>query len=184
MMMLGGYWIYALTFGFMLVGWLVSWRLKSKMKKYGEVAIRSGLSGKEVAEKMLKDSGIYDVKVTQGQGFLTDHYNPLTRTVTLSPEVYQLNSVASAAIAAHECGHAVQHAKGYAFLKMRSAMVPVVKVSSTLVQWVLLAGILLINVFPHLLLGGIILFGVTTLFSIVTLPVEFDASARALVWLD
>ncbi|MGN6508772.1 MAG: zinc metallopeptidase [Chitinophaga sp.] len=163
---------------------LVSMRLRGKFKKYSEVGTSSGLTGREVAEKMLRDNGIYDVKVVQGQGFLSDHYNPATKTVNLSPEVYGTASVAAAAVAAHECGHAVQHATAYPWLTFRSKMVPAVQVSSYLVQIVLFAGILMVNAFPQLLLGGIILFGVTTVFSIVTLPVEFDASNRALKWLD
>jgi len=163
---------------------LVSMRLRGKFKKYSEVGTSSGLTGREVAEKMLRDNGIYDVKVVQGQGFLSDHYNPATKTVNLSPDVYSTASVAAAAVAAHECGHAVQHATAYPWLTFRSKMVPAVQVSSYLVQIVLFAGILMVNAFPQLLLGGIILFGVTTVFSIVTLPVEFDASNRALKWLD
>jgi len=133
---------------------------------------------------MLRENGIYDVKVVSVEGFLSDHYNPLTKTVNLSPEVYQGNSVAAAAVAAHECGHAVQHATAYSWLMLRSRLVPVVQVSASLVQWILLAGVLLINTFPQLLLGGIILFGVVTVFSVITLPVEFDASKRALAWLN
>ncbi len=163
---------------------LVSYRLKSKFKKYSEVATSSGFTGREIAEKMLKDNGIYDVKVVQGQGFLSDHYNPGTKTVNLSPEVYGTASVAAAAVAAHECGHAVQHATAYPWLTMRSKLVPAVQFSSYIVQLALIAGILLVNVFPQLLLVGIILFAVTTVFSIITLPVEFDASNRALKWLD
>ncbi|MGX5818300.1 zinc metallopeptidase [Chitinophaga lutea] len=169
---------------FVGISMLVSMRLKSKFKQYSEVAISSGLTGREIAENMLKDNNIYDVRVTMGEGFLSDHYNPATKTVNLSPDVYNSASVAAAAVAAHECGHAVQHARGYTWLTLRSKLVPAVQVSSMLVQWILLAGILLINVFPQLLLGGVILFGVTTLFSVITLPVEFDASKRALAWLD
>lgn len=146
--------------------------------------ITSGLTGREVAEKMLHDSGIYDVQVISTKGRLTDHYNPLNKTINLSNGVYASNSVMAAAVAAHETGHAIQHAKGYAPLKMRSAMVPIVSFASQLVNWVLLAGILLLQVFPQLLLGGIILFAITTLFSIITLPVEVDASKRALAWLQ
>ena len=164
--------------------WYVSYRLKSKFKEYAEVPIASGLSGKEIAEKMLLDNGISDVKVISVEGFLSDHYNPVKKTVNLSPEVYNGRSVASAAVAAHECGHAVQHAKAYAWLNMRSALVPVVQFSSSIMQWVLLAGILLISAFPYLLLAGIVMFAFTTLFSFITLPVEFDASKRALVWLN
>lgn len=168
---------------FVVISMLVSWRLKSKFKKYSEVALRSGLTGREVAEKMLRENGITDVKVVSVDGFLSDHYNPTNKTVNLSPDVYHSNSVAAAAVAAHECGHAVQHATAYQWLTMRSKLVPAVQFSSSIVQWVLLAGIFMIKAFPGLLLAGIILFGVTTLFSVITLPVEFDASKRALAWL-
>lgn len=163
---------------------LVSWRLRSKFKQYSEVPTSSGMTGREIAEKMLKDNGIFDVKVLSSEGFLSDHYNPGNKTVNLSPDVYNSASVAAAAVAAHECGHAVQHATAYPWLQFRSKMVPVVQFSSYAVQLVLIAGILMVNLFPNLLLIGILLFGVTTLFSIVTLPVEFDASKRALAWLD
>jgi Zn-dependent membrane protease YugP len=163
---------------------LVSWRLRSKFREYSQVPLSSGLTGKQVAEKMLRDNGIYDVQVISVDGFLSDHYNPENKTVNLSPDVYASSSVAAAAVAAHECGHAVQHAKSYQWLTLRSKLVPAVQVSSSLVQWVLLGGILLVNVFPALLLGGIILFAVTTLFALITLPVEFDASRRGLAWLN
>lgn len=169
---------------FVGISMLVSFRLKSKFKQYGEVALSAGLTGREIAEKMLKDNGIYDVKVVSVEGHLSDHYNPANKTVNLSPEVYHQASVAAAAVAAHECGHAVQHATSYSWLNFRSKMVPAVQFASNLVQWVLLAGILLVQAFPQLLLGGIILFGITTLFAVITLPVEFDASKRALKWLD
>lgn len=169
---------------FLLISLLVSGVLRSKFSSYGKIPLQSGLSGKEIAEKMLKESGIYDVKVTSVDGFLSDHYNPLTKTVNLSPDVYNGRSISSAAVAAHECGHAVQHADGYQWLMMRSRLVPVVQFSSGIVQWVLLGGILMINRFPSLLLGGIILFAFTTIFSLITLPVEFDASRRALAWLN
>ncbi len=168
----------------MLLSWLVSSQLKRKFEKYSKIRMRSGLTGREVAEKMLKDNRIFDVKVVSTGGILTDHYNPLTKTVNLSADVYNGISTASAAVAAHECGHAVQHATAYSFLKMRSALVPIVSVSSNIVQWVLLVGVLLVSVFPELLLIGIIMFGLTTLFSFITLPVEFDASNRALSWLS
>jgi Zn-dependent membrane protease YugP len=175
---------YAIIIFFLVVGMLVQWRLKSKLDEYSRIPLRNGMTGRDVAEKMLADYGIYDVKITSVPGFLTDHYNPLNKSVNLSPEVYNGNSVTAAAIAAHECGHAVQHATAYTWLTMRSKLVPVVQFSSSIVQWILLAGILLINVFPALLLSGIVLFGLTTLFSFITLPVEFDASRRALAWLD
>lgn len=171
------------SIAFLLISMLVSGVLKSKFSKYSKVPIMSGLTGREIAEKMLRENGIFDVTVTSVQGFLSDHYNPLTKTVNLSPDVYNGVSIASAAVAAHECGHAVQHATGYQWLMLRSRLVPVVQFSSGIVQWVLLAGVFLINRFPALLLGGIILFAATTLFSLITLPVEFDASRRALVWL-
>jgi hypothetical protein len=171
-------------FAMMAASWFVSYRLKSKFKQYSEVPLAAGLSGKEVAEKMLRDNQIYDVKVISVEGFLTDHYNPQNKTVNLSPEVYNGRSIASAAIAAHECGHAVQHATAYSWLTMRSQLVPIVQVSSNVVQWVLLGGVLLLNVFPGLLLIGIVLFAITTLFSFITLPVEYDASNRALAWME
>jgi Zn-dependent membrane protease YugP len=175
---------YAIIIFFLVVGMLVQWRLKSKLDEYSRIPLRNGMTGRDVAEKMLADYGIYDVKITSVPGFLTDHYNPLNKSVNLSPEVYNGNSVTAAAIAAHECGHAVQHATAYTWLTMRSKLVPVVQFSSSIVQWILLAGILLLTVFPALLLSGIVLFGLTTLFSFITLPVEFDASRRALAWLD
>jgi Zn-dependent membrane protease YugP len=169
---------------FVGISMLVSMVLKNKFKAYGKVPLASGLSGREVAEKMLRENGIYDVQVISAEGFLSDHYNPANKTVNLSPEVYNGNSVAAAAVAAHECGHAVQHANSYSWLMMRSRLVPMVQLSASLVNWILLAGILLINSFPQLLLVGIALFALTVLFSLVTLPVEFDASRRALAWLN
>lgn len=176
--------IYLVSIIFLIISMLVSGVLKSKFKKYSEHPLSSGLSGKEVAEKMLRENGIYDVKVTSVDGHLTDHYNPLDKTVNLSPEVYSGVSIASAAVAAHECGHAVQHATAYAWLNMRSKLVPVVQFSSGIVQWILLAGIIMVNTFPSLLLIGIALFAMTTLFAVITLPVEIDASRRALAWLN
>jgi Zn-dependent membrane protease YugP len=169
---------------FLGISMLVSFILKSRFREYSQIPTSSGLTGKQVAEKMLKDNGIYDVQVVSVAGFLSDHYDPVNRTVNLSPDVYSGANVAAAAVAAHECGHAVQHKRAYPWLGMRSKLVPAVQFSSNIVHWVLLAGVLLINAFPVLLLGGIILFGVTTVFSLVTLPVEFDASRRALAWLD
>jgi Zn-dependent membrane protease YugP len=176
--------IYIISLLFVGIGMLVSLRLKSKFNQYGAVRIRSGLTGRDVAMQMLRDNGIYNVKVELGQGFLSDHYNPLTKTVSLSPDVYHQASIAAAAVAAHECGHAVQHARSYPWLMLRSRLVPVVQFSSMFIQWFLLAGILLVNTFPGLLLGGILLFATTTIFSLVTLPVEFDASKRGLSWLQ
>lgn len=167
-----------------LVSWLVQLNLTRKFEKYSKVAIASGLTGAQVAEKMLKENGLYDVSVTHVSGTLTDHYNPATKTVNLSDEVYSSYSVAAAAVAAHECGHAVQHARAYAPLQLRSALVPAVSFSSKYVSWILLAGMLLLNIFPYLLLLGIVMFAMTTIFSFVTLPVEIDASRRATLWLQ
>ncbi len=172
---------------FMGIGMLVQYRLKSKFAEYGKVSTSSGLSGKDVAEKMLRDNGIYDVTVISVDGFLSDHYNPLSKTVNLSPDVYTGINVSAAAVAAHECGHAVQHATAYRMLMLRSKLVPAVKISSTLSQWVIILGLGMLGFGggnPTVLLVGIVLFAVTTLFSVITLPVEFDASARALKWLD
>lgn len=166
-----------------IIGAIVSMRLQAKFKKYSAVPLASGMTGKEIAEKMLADSGITDVRVVSTGGMLTDHYNPANKTINLSEGVYAVNSVAAAAVAAHETGHAIQHARAYAPLQMRSALVPVVSFASNIVNWVLFAGIVLVNSFPSLLLIGIILFALTTLFSFVTLPVEIDASKRALIWL-
>lgn len=172
-----------LFIGVALLSYLVQANLNAKFKKFSQVPLASGMTGREVAEKMLRDNGIYDVKVTCVDGYLTDHYNPADGTVNLSKGVYYSNSVAAAAVAAHECGHAVQHAVAYGPLTLRSALVPVVSFASNWVQWVLLAGILLVNTFPGILLAGIGLFALTTLFSVVTLPVEIDASRRATSWL-
>ena len=167
----------------MLVSWLVSSRLQSKFDFYSKVHLRNGMSGAEIAEKMLADHGIRGVRVISTPGRLTDHYNPADKTVNLSEAVYNQRNAAAAAVAAHEVGHAVQHAQAYQWLTMRSKLVPVVQIASSFMQWVLLAGILMVNTFPSLLLVGIILFSVTTLFSVITLPVEYDASNRALAWL-
>ena len=170
-----------------LIGMLVSNKLKSKFKEYSEVPLREGLSGKDVAERMLRENGIYDVKVISSQGFLSDHYNPADKTVNLSPDVYAGSSIAAAAVAAHECGHAVQHATAYSMLQLRSKLVPVVQVSTTLSQWIILAGIGFMGFGGGnqvLLLVGIVLFAFSTIFSLVTLPVEYDASARALRWME
>lgn len=174
-----------LIFGiFMLLSWLVGQRLRSKFEEYSHIPNTPGLSGKEIAERMLQANGIYDVKVISVEGRLSDHYNPKDKTVNLSPEVFHGRSIAAAAVAAHECGHAIQHAVAYSWLQMRSALVPVVSVTSKVVQWVLLAGIIFFQTFPELLLIGIIMFAATTLFSFITLPVEFDASRRGLAWLS
>lgn len=176
---------YMILGGFiMLCSWMVSNRLKSKFEQYSKLLLRNGMSGAEIAEKMLADNHIFDVKVISVAGQLTDHYNPIDKTVNLSEAVYNQRNAAAAAVAAHECGHAVQHAVGYQWLTMRSSLVPVVNVASSYMQWILLGGILMINTFPHLLLVGIVIFAATTVFSIVTLPVEYDASNRALAWLE
>lgn len=170
---------------FLGISMLVSYVLKSRFTKYSRVPLASGLSGREIAEKMLHENGIYDVKVTSVEGFLSDHYNPANKTVNLSPDVYNGTSVAAAAVAAHECGHAVQHARAYAPLTMRSKLVPAVQFSSMLVNWVLLIGIIMAySGNSTVLLIGIILMAVTVLFTLITLPVEFDASNRALAWLQ
>ena len=176
--------IYIVSLLFIGISFLVSSRLKGKFNKYSQIPLRNGMSGREVAMQMLRDNGIYDVQVVSVPGFLTDHYNPENKTVNLSPENYSGQSIAAAAVAAHECGHAVQHATAYQWLTMRSTLVPVVQFSSNIVQWVLLAGIILVQAFPMLLLAGIVLFGLTTIFSVITLPVEFDATNRALAWLN
>lgn len=167
----------------MALSLVIQQTLQSRFNKYSKVGLPSGMSGAEVAQKMLRDHGIYDVKVVPARGMLTDHFNPQTKTVALSEGVYASRSVAAAAVAAHECGHAVQHAYGYAPLRMRSALVPVVSFASNIVQWILLAGVLMINIFPGLIWIGIILFASSTLFSFITLPVEINASTRAISWL-
>lgn len=176
------YWILFISIA--IISYIVQSSLQNKFEKYSKMGLSNGMTGREVAEKMLRDNGIYDVRVTSTSGMLTDHYNPANKTVNLSEGVYNSCSVAAAAVAAHECGHAVQHARAYAPLRMRSALVPVVQFSSSIMSWVLLGGILLVNSFPQLLLLGICLFAMTTLFSFITLPVEIDASRRALVWLS
>ena len=167
-----------------MVGMFVSNRLKSKFNKYSQMPLRSGMSGAEVAAAMLQKYGISNVKIVEGQGFLSDHYNPASKTVSLSPAVYRGRSIAAAAVAAHECGHAVQHDTAYAMLQMRSGLVPLVKMASMAQQWLLIGAFVFLNTMPQLMLITIIAFAITTLFSLVTLPVEFDASRRALVWLD
>ena len=177
----------AISLSFMVIGMAVQWRLKSKFSEYGKVPTSSGLSGKEVAEKMLRDNGIYDVQVVSVPGFLSDHYDPTKKTVNLSPDVYEGRTVSAAAVAAHECGHAVQHATAYSMLTLRSKLVPATQLSSTLSQWVIIAGIGMYGFGggnQTVLLIGILLFAISTVFAVVTLPVEFDASARALKWLD
>jgi len=169
-----------------LVSFIVQWRFKSKFNHYAEIGLQSGLTGQEVAERMLKDNNIYDVQVISVEGQLTDHYNPANKTVNLSPDVYYSRSVAAAAVAAHECGHAVQHAKAYAWLSLRSALVPVINVASTLTQWTLFIGVMLLFFThnPFVLAIGVAALALVTLFSFITLPVEFDASRRALLWLN
>lgn len=175
--------IWVIMIAIMVLSFLVQQMLQSRFNKYSKVGLPNGMSGAEVAAKMLRDNGIYDVKVVPTRGSLTDHYNPQTKTVNLSESVYASRSVAAAAVAAHECGHAVQHAYGYAPLRMRSALVPVVNFASNIVQWVLLAGIIFFQAFPGLLWFGIALFAMTTIFSFITLPVEINASSRAIAWL-
>ena len=176
--------IYILFIAIAILSYIVQASLQSRFKKYSQVPIASGMTGRDVALKMMHDNGINDVEVSCISGTLTDHYDPTTRRVNLSQDVYSGCSVAAAAVAAHECGHVVQHATGYAPLKLRSSLVPVVSFSSKIVSWVLLAGIILVQAFPVVLEVGIALFALTTLFSIVTLPVEINASKRALAWLD
>lgn len=176
------YWI--LFIGIALISYMVQANLQSKFKKYSQMPVAGGMTGKDIAEKMLRDNHITDVRVISTPGRLTDHYNPSDKTVNLSEGVYNSCSVAAAAVAAHECGHAVQHAESYAWLKMRSALVPAVSFASNWMTWVLLAGILTIETYPQIMLFGIILFAATTLFSFITLPVEINASKRALVWLS
>ncbi|MBR4380554.1 MAG: zinc metallopeptidase [Bacteroidaceae bacterium] len=170
--------------GVAVISWLVQWNLQRKFKKYSQIGNASGMTGAEIAMKMLRDNGLYDVKVTHVEGQLTDHYNPTNKTVNLSEGVYNSDSIMAAAVAAHECGHAVQHARAYGPLTMRSQLVPIVSFASQWVTWVILAGIFLLEVFPTILLIGILMFAATTLFSFITLPVEIDASRRALAWLN
>lgn len=181
-MSIGLNWILIIVIG--LIGMLVQWKLKSVFAKYSKVLAPGGLTGAQIAQKMLNDNGIYDVKVTCIKGQLTDHYDPTKKTVNLSEDVYRLNSVVAAAVAAHECGHAVQHKEGYAPLKLRSALVPAVNISSKLSMIVIIIGLLLINAFPALFWLGIAMFAMVFLFSVITLPVEFNASRRALAWLE
>ncbi|MBI9059562.1 MAG: zinc metallopeptidase [Labilibaculum sp.] len=178
---MSGIWI--IFIAFTLLSWLVSSQLKSRFKRYSQLPTANGMTGREVVEQMLRDHGISGVRIGSVGGKLSDHYNPTDKTINLSQDVYYGKSIAAAAVAAHETGHAIQHAQAYSWLQMRSALVPVVSFSSKWVQWVLLAGIVMVNSFPQLLLAGIVLFAGTTLFSIITLPVEVDASRRALVWL-
>jgi uncharacterized protein len=178
---------YLLSLVLMGVGMLVQSRLKSKFQQYAQILLRNGMNGKDIAEKMLKDNGIYDVQVISTPGFLSDHYNPADKTVNLSPDVYSGRTVSAAAVAAHECGHAVQHATQYSMLQMRSKLVPIVQIGSNLSQWVLLAGLGLLAVSSigvPVFFVGILLFALSTVFSIITLPVEYDASNRALAWLN
>ena len=178
--------IFVVSLLFLGISFIVSAILKNKFSRYSKIPLANGMSGREIAEKMLRENGIYDVKVTSVQGFLSDHYNPANKTVNLSPDVYNGTSISAAAVAAHECGHAVQHASSYGPLMFRSKLVPVVQLSSMLVNWILLAGMIILATTrnPTVLLIGIIVMGITVLFSIITLPVEFDASKRALAWLN
>lgn len=174
------YWIIFIAIA--LLSYLVQSNLKQKFEKYSRMSL--GMTGREVAEKMLRDNGIYDVRVISTGGRLTDHYNPTDKTVNLSEDVYNQSNVAAASVAAHECGHAIQHAQAYAPLRMRSALVPAVSFASNWVQWLLLIGIFTVETFPQIMLGGILLFAMTTLFSFITLPVEIDASRRATNWMS
>lgn len=176
--------IWIIFIGFMILSWIVSMVLKSKFKKYSKILVDNGMSGRDVAERMLRDHGISGVRVECVKGHLTDHYNPVDKTINLSPDVYNGRNISAAAVAAHECGHAVQHAKAYAWLGFRSKLVPVVSFSSKWVQWILLAGVLLVQTFPAILFAGIVLFALTTIFSFITLPVEINASKQALAWLS
>ncbi len=176
--------IFIIFIGFALVSWLINHQLKRRFEEYSHIPTANGMSGKEVVEKMLRDHNIYGVKIESVAGQLTDHYNPTDKTINLSEDVYYGTNVAAAAVAAHETGHAVQHAKAYAWLGLRSSLVPAVSFSSRYLQWILLGGILLINTFPALLMFGIFMFAMTTIFSFITLPVEINASNRALVWLQ
>ncbi len=176
-------WIWVIFIGFTLLSWLISNQLKRRFERYSKIPTANGMTGRDVVEKMLRDNGVTGVKIGSVEGKLNDHYNPVNKTINLSHEVYHGNSIAAAAVAAHECGHALQHAKAYSMLQLRSKLVPVVSFASQWMQWILLAGIIMVNAFPELLLAGIILFATTTLFSLVTLPVEIDASHRALAWL-
>ncbi len=176
--------IWVIFIAFALASWIVQKVLQSKFKKYSVIPLPNRLTGKDVAEKMLRENGITDVKVQHVPGQLTDHYNPATKVVNLSDDVYFGESISAAAVAAHECGHAVQHANAYVFLNLRSKLVPAVSFASKWMQWILLAGILLLSYFPQLLLIGIVLFALTTIFSFVTLPVEINASQRAIAWLS
>ncbi|MDR0223695.1 zinc metallopeptidase [Myroides odoratus] len=176
--------IWVFMIAMMLASWWVGNRLQAKFKKYSEVHLQNGMSGAEIAQKMLLDHGIRDVRVISTPGRLTDHYNPMDKTVNLSEAVYNQRNAAAAAVAAHEVGHAVQHAQAYSWLTMRSRMVPILEVSSRFMPFVLIGGVLMLKTFPQLLLLGIVLFALTTIFSFVTLPVEYDASNRALKWLE
>jgi Zn-dependent membrane protease YugP len=176
--------IWIIFIGFMILSWVVSMVLKSKFRKYSKIPLDNGMSGREVVERMLRDHGINNVKIQCVEGKLTDHYNPVDRTINLSTDVYNGRNISAAAVAAHECGHAVQHSKAYAWLGFRSKLVPAVSLASKWVQWILLAGVLLVQTFPAILLAGIVLFAMTTIFSFITLPVEINASQRALAWLS
>ena len=175
---------YLLLILLFLGSWFLNNRLRSKIDTYSKIPNLLGLSGNEIASRMLADHGIYDVRIISVQGELTDHYNPIHKTINLSNQVYYGRSISAAAIASHECGHAIQHASAYSFLKFRSSLVPFVNISATYLQWILLIGVLTIAVFPLILGFGILLFAITTLFSFITLPVEYDASKRALQWLE
>ncbi len=181
--MTGNALIWIIFIGFAILSWLISRQLQVRFKRYSKIPTANGMTGRDVVEKMLRDNGVQGVKIGSVEGQLTDHYNPTDKTINLSHEVYYGANVAAAAVAAHECGHALQHAQAYSMLKLRSSLVPVVSFASRWVQWILLAGILFVQTFPQVLLAGICLFAMITLFSFITLPVEIDASHRALAWL-
>lgn len=176
--------MYSFIFIPLLISWIIGWRFKNRIAHYSAITLSSGLTGQRIAEKMLRDNGIYDVSIQTAEGTLNDHYDPTSKTVNLSPDIYYGTSIASAAVAAHECGHAVQHARAYAFLNWRTGLVPAMNLANTWAPWIIIGGFFALSVFPFLLLIGIALLAITVLFSLVTLPVEFDASRRALAWLD
>ena len=176
--------MYSLLFIPLIISWVIGWRFKNRISHFSSIPLSSGLSGSVIAEMMLKQNAIYDVKVVEGSGSLTDHFDPSIKTVSLSPDVYHGNSIASAAIAAHECGHALQQARAYAFLSWRSGLIPAMNIANTWAPWLIIGGFFAVAVFPFLLIAGICLLAVTVIFSLITLPIEFDASRRALAWLD
>ena len=176
--------MYSILFIPLIISWVIGWRFKNRISYFSSIPLSSGLSGCAIAEKMLRENFIYDVKVVAGNGLLTDHFDPSLKTVSLSSDVYYGTSIASAAIAAHECGHALQQAQAYSFLSLRTGLVPAMNIANTWAPWLIIGGVFALTVFPFLLLAGIALLAITVVFSLITLPIEFDASRRALVWLD